>query len=167
VLLPNAVRMLTLAGALAASLFALAPPRVLWQNAGPSIEYPRTAGTGALVGALALAGLGLSGSRRPWRGLAFVAAGLMGLCSGHLLAYRFGATERGLSQRGLLGSTSLGWEEITRVELEARHVAVYGPTALLRIPSARISPEDRARLERTISRRVRELAGRRSEPGNP
>jgi hypothetical protein len=159
--------MLTLAGAVGASLFALAPPRVLWLNAGPSIEYPRTAGMGAFVSALALAALAATCSRKTWRGLALALAALLGVCSVHLFAYRLSATADGLAQRGLLGSTSVAWGEVTRVELEARHVAVYGPAVSLRIPSDRISPEDRARLERTISRRVREVTGKHSEPGPP
>ena len=159
---PNAVRAVTIAGAVAASAFAGAPPQVLWQNAGPSIEYPLTAGAGALVGALALAGLGLSVSRAWGRALALVPAGLLVLWSCELFAYRLSATERGLSQRDLTGSPSVAWGDVTGVELESRHITVRGQNATLRIPTNRIGPENRARLERTISRQVREVT-----PGAP
>ena len=159
---PNAVRVVTIAGAVAAAAFACAPPRVLWQNAGPSIEYPQTAGAGALVGALALAGLARSASRGRWRALALVPAGILVLWSCDLFAYRLSATDLGLAQRDLTGSPSVAWNDVTGVELESHHITVHGRNATLRIPTRRISPEDRARLERTISRQVREAT-----PGAP
>ncbi len=154
----NAVRAVTFAAALAALPFASAPPRVLWQNAGPSIQYPLVAWVGALAAALALAGLSLSLPKGRSRAVALVPAGALALWSGHLLAYRLNATERGLTQRSLAGSSAVAWREVTGVELEASHIRVHGPNGTLEIPSQRIAPEDRARLERTISREVREAA---------
>jgi hypothetical protein len=160
--LPNAVRVITLAGAVAAVAFALGPPQVLWQNAGPSIEYPWTARAGGLVGALALAGLGRSLQSARGRVLTLIPAGILVLWSGELFAYRLTATELGVARRDLSGSSSVPWRDVTRVDLESGHVAVHGRNGTVRIPTNRISPEDRARLERTISRHVREAT-----PGAP
>lgn len=152
------MRAVTFAAALAALPFASAPPRVLWQNAGPSIQYPLVAWVGALAAALALAGLSISLPKGRSRAVALVLAGALALWSGHLLAYRLNATERGLTQRSLAGSSAVAWREVTGVELEASHIRVHGPNGTLEISSQRIAPEDRARLERTISREVREAA---------
>jgi hypothetical protein len=136
----------------------MTPPRVLWQNAGPSIQYPLVAWAGALAAALALGGLGLSLPRGRWRVLALVPAAALALWTGQLLAYRLTATEQGLAQRGLTGSSAVAWREVTGVDLEASRIRVHGPKGTLEIPSHRIAPEDRARLERTIAREVREAA---------
>jgi len=152
------VRVVTFAAALAASPFALTPPRVLWRNAGPSVEYPLAAWGGALAAALALAGLCRSLPKGRSRALALVPAAALALWSAQLFAYRLAATEAGLAQRSLAGSFSVAWREVTGVDLEAGRIRVHGPNGTLEVPSRRIGPEDRARLERTISRGVREAA---------
>jgi hypothetical protein len=152
----NAVRGVTLATAAAAAVVAVvAAPRVLWQNAGPRVDYPWPAAAAALLGALVLAGLASSLGPRG-RTLALASALALALRAGHLFAYVVTATEEGIIQRDLTGSASVAWREIIRVDLEPAHIVVQGRNGTLRIPTHRISGEDRARLERTVSRRVRQ-----------
>jgi hypothetical protein len=153
---PGAVPVLAFTAATAATALAFAPPEVLWLNAGPTIKYPWTAGAGALIGAIVLAGLGLQAKGTWQRAVALVLAGLLVVWSCELFVYRLNVTASGLAQRGLTGSSSIPWRGVTGVELEPRHIAVQGPKETVRIPTHRISPEDRARLERTIARQVRE-----------
>ena len=152
----NTVRGVTLAAvATAAALAVVATPRVLWQNAGPRVDYPWPAAAAALVGALALSGLGWSLGARA-RALALVSALVLALRAGQLFAYVLTATEGGIAQRDITGSSSVAWQEVTRVDLEPSHIEVHGRNEAVRIPTHRISAEDRARLERTISRQVRQ-----------
>lgn len=65
---------------------------------------------------------------------------------------------QGLSQRGLLGTRSLSWNEITRVDTgTARLIAWAGDERQVSVSLDRWKPEQRATLERSIARRVREV----------
>lgn len=135
-------------------------PRFVWLNTGLSIDYawPAAAGAWLAAGGAVLAGTALSGRAR-W---APAAAALLGLGLGvHMLLYRVTAEATGLGERGLLGTRMLAWKDVGRVEAGSRFVVVWGRDEMqVRIDAASFPPEDRARLDRTIARRVREATGR-------
>lgn len=143
------------------ALFAGArPPRFVWLNSGLSIEHswPEAAAAG-LAAAGAFVAWHALGSRLRWAAL-LAGAAAAGFAL-QLALYRVAAEEGGLSERGLLGSRTLAWTEISRVESGSRFVVVWGrDDSQLRIDTRAFPPEERARLDRTIARRVREAAGR-------
>ena len=148
---------------LAGLLLAFGPPRAVWLNAGLRIEYawPRaTAALAAAAGAAALAALARARVPRLLAGALALAAALAGA---GLLTYRLEAIDAGLVERRLLGTARLAWADVASVEPEPDALVVSGGGVRLRIDTARLTPEQRASLERTIARRVRE-SGR--EPPN-
>jgi len=141
---------------LAGLLLAIGPPRAVWLNAGLRIEYPWPRGTAALAaaaGAAALAALARARALRLLAGALAVAAALAGA---GLLTYRLEALDAGLAERRLLGTARLAWADVASVEQEPQALVVSGRGLRLRIDTGRLSPEQRASLERTVARRVRE-----------
>jgi hypothetical protein len=91
---------------------------------------------------------------------------LVGLLLGlHLLAYRLEAGEGGITLGGVLGSTTIAWTDVTRVDTGARALVITDRAeSQVRVGTNDLAPEQRARLERTIARRVKEGSTR---PGPP
>lgn len=148
------------AGLAAAALglgLALGPPRFTWANTGLQIAHPPAQGLAALLGALAL-GLSVAGLRtRALRLAGLAVATALATFGGQRLAWRLEALEGGLVERRLTGTIRMPWDKIDRVESRLAEIEVGGRDgARLRIATGGFPPEDRARLERTISRRVRE-----------
>ena len=141
-----------------AYLSATEAPRFLWLNTGLSIDYPRAAAGWAMAAALGarLAALGLARGAR----LAAVGVVLVALVfAAHLARYRVAVEDAGLSERGLLGTKTLAWRDVARVESGSRLVVVWGRAdEQVRIDASVFPAEERARLDRTIARRVRESA---------
>ena len=144
---------------------SVGPPQLVLLNTSLVLEYPWTRGTGALVamvgvllGSLAIGSLGL----RLLCGALAVAPLLVSL---HLFRYRLEATDAGLVSRGVLGSTAIGWKEVQSVEKKVDLLLIAGAgSALIRVDTTDFEPEQRASLERTISRRVKETTGRVALP---
>ena len=68
----------------------------------------------------------------------------------------------GLSLRDLRGSRRLAWRDVTRVEPEAHSLSLQGRGGeRVDIDTSGFAAEQRASLERTVARRVREA---RAEP---
>jgi hypothetical protein len=148
----------TLVGGL---LLALGPLRAVWLNAGLRIDYPWPRGASALVAAGGAAGL--AALTRP-RALRFLAAALsivLGLVGAGLLLYRLEALDEGLVERRLLGTVRLAWSDVTAVQTEPEALLVAGAATRVRIDTTQLSPDQRASLERTIARRVREASASR------
>ncbi|HXB56160.1 MAG TPA: PH domain-containing protein [Vicinamibacteria bacterium] len=145
------------AAILAGAGLAFGPARVTWFNAGLRIDYPWPRGAAALLAAVASALLAVLLRNRLLRlgGAALAVAGLfLGL---HLLAYRLEAGETGITLGGPLGSTSIAWGDVTRVDTGARALVITDRAeAQVRVGTGDLAPDERARLERTIARRVRE-----------
>jgi hypothetical protein len=153
------------AAILASAWLAFGPARVTWLNSGLRIDYPWPRGAAAL---LATAGSALLAALLHNRLLRLGAAvlALVGLFLGlGLLAYRLEASETGITLGGVLGSTTIAWTDVTRVETGARTLVITDRAeAQVRVGTGDLAPEQRARLERTIARRVKEGSSR---PGPP
>ena len=136
-------------------------PRFTWLNSGVRIDYAPAAAAWALLAALggALAALALSGAgRMALAGLALVALAM----ALQLARYRVAIEDAGLTERGLLGNRTLLWKNVARVESGSRLLVVWGRAdEQVRINASGFAGEDRARLDRTLSRRIRESASSR------
>jgi hypothetical protein len=142
-------------------LAAAQRPRFTWLNNGVRIEYPTAALAWALLAAVgASAAAATLGRRsRPW--LSLVAVLALGYALG-LARYRVAIEDAAIGERGLLGSRTLAWKDVSRVESGSRRVVVWGrDEEQIRIDASGFAGEDRARLDRTLSRRVRENAAAR------
>jgi hypothetical protein len=142
-------------------LAATRPANFTWLNAGLRIDYPDSAWGSALLaaGAAALASLG---QRRGLRLAGVAAAAGALLLALHLSRYRVVVEDGGVSQRGLLATTRLPWPQVTRVEQGSQAIVVWGAGGddQVRVDTAPLSPENRARLERTLARHLREAKAR-------
>jgi hypothetical protein len=142
-------------------LAALQQPRFTWLNSGVRIEYPPAAALWALLAAAgaSAAAVALGRRARPWLALVAAAALLYAL---QLNRYRVAIESAGIAERGVLGSRMLAWKDVGRVESGTRRVVVWGrDEQQVRIDAAAFAGEDRARLDRTLSRRIRESASSR------
>ncbi|HKC12375.1 MAG TPA: PH domain-containing protein [Vicinamibacteria bacterium] len=144
---------------------AFGPARVTWLNTGLRIDYPWPRGAAALLATAASALLAALFRHRLLR-LGAAGLALVGLLLGlHLLAYRLEAGETGITLGGLLGSTTIAWGDVTRVETGAQALVITDRTeAQVRVGANDLGPDERARLERMIARRVKESSTR---PGPP
>lgn len=144
---------------------SVGPPDLVLLNASLRLQYPWIRGIGALlatVGVLLSAAAIRSLAPRLLCGALAVAPLLISL---HLFRYRLEATDAGLVSRGVLGSTAIGWKEVQNVERGADLLLISGPgSARIRVDTTDFEPEQRASLERTISRRVKETTGRVALP---
>ena len=149
------------AGLAAAALglgLSLGPPRFTWANAGLQVAHPPSQGLAALVGALAL-GLSVAGRRARGRcaSAAWPSPRSSPPSAGSGSPGASTPLEAGVVERRLTGTTRLPWGKIDRVDSRPAEIEVAGRDGTrLRIATGGFPPEDRARLERTISRRVRE-----------
>lgn len=144
-------------------LLALGPLRAVWLNAGLRIDYPWPRGASALVAAGGALGLTVLARPRALRLLAGALALALGLVGAALLLYRLEALGEGLVERRLLGTVRLAWSEVTAVRAEPESLVVAGAATRVRIDTTQLSPDQRAGLERTIARRVREASERPSQ----
>lgn len=154
-------------GALGAALllmggfFSTGAPRLTLLNTSLRIEFPTSLAAAALAAA---AGSALLAWACPWRVgrllcAALVAGALLGTL--HLALYRLDATDAGIVSRGLLGSTAIAWRDVSRVSQGPDLVLIAGrESAEIKVDTTDFAPEQRASLERTIARRVRESAPR-------
>ena len=137
----------------------MGPPRLTLTNAGLSVEYPWFRGAGALAAALGAALLALT-MRRVWPRVAAGAMAALAVAVGaHLLAYRLEADAAGLSARGLGGRRVVAWPAVSRVEGGPGAIVVVGADETrIEVDTTDFRAEQRASLERTIARRIREGA---------
>jgi len=135
-------------------------PRFVWLNSGVHVSHLWPVWAAAVAAALGagLAAWALKGKPR----IAAIALAVFALASAlHLGLYDVGAEDAGLTERGLLGTTRLAWKDVSRVDSGSRWIFVFGKDeSRVRIDAASFAAEDRARLDRTIARRVKENAGR-------
>jgi hypothetical protein len=84
-------------------------------------------------------------------------AALSVLVSIHLAAYLVEADHTGLASRSLLRRTRIPWGEVAAVDGDAGLVVVTGKDQnKIRVDTTDFRPDQRATLDRTIARRVRE-----------
>jgi Bacterial PH domain len=84
----------------------------------------------------------------------------------HQAFYRIQADSDALELRGLFTHERLPWKDIVRVDRGETQLDVVGPQdRILALPVTALQPADRASLERTIARHLREIA--HPEPQSP
>jgi hypothetical protein len=151
-----------LAGAVLASgaYFSVGPPRITLLNASLVLEYPWLRGAAAFACAMSVTALATLVDRPVSRRTGFVLALGPLLVAAHLLLYRLEAGSAGLASRGVLGTTTIAWHDVLGVELGATAVLVRGGGEhSIRIDTSDFAPEQRATVERTLARHVRENGG--------
>lgn len=133
------------------------PPRLTLLNAGLSVQHPWRHPVGAVIAA-AGATLFAAASPRRWAQLIFAALSLLSVVVAfHLVAYRVDADQTGLASRGLFGRTRIPWPDVAGVDGDASQVVVTGKAKnKIRMDTTDFRPDQRATLDRTIARRVRE-----------
>jgi hypothetical protein len=163
---PRLLLLLLAAAAFAAgAFFGLGPPRLTLVNAGLRIDHPASQGLGRL---LAAAGLGLSAyavGHRWGRALLAAAAAAAAASGVGRLAYRVDAGGEDVALRDWTGTTRLAWSAVVRVDDGPRLILIWGPgDSQVRLETGAFTAEQRAVLDRTIARRVREGGERAGKP---
>jgi hypothetical protein len=148
------------AAIIAAAWLSAGSPRITLLNASVVVDYPWPRGGAAMACAVGIAAVAALLRGRALRGVGFVLALGSLLVAAHLLRYRLEAGGSGITSRGLLGTTAIAWQEVSGVELAAAAVRVRGAGGItINVDTADFAPEQRAMLERSIARRVREGGG--------
>lgn len=137
--------------------FSRGEPHFSWQNTTLFVAYSAARWLGLLAIGL---GAGLAAWAVPRRilrlvlGAAAVAALIL---AASRRAYRLEADSVALVQRGLFGTDRVTWREVGHVESGPAVIVVWGgEDQQVRIRTGDVSVDDRAILDRTIARRVRE-----------
>ena len=146
-----------LAAVVAGAAGAMGSPRVTLLNAALLIDYPWRQGVALLSAAGGLGLLAWAIPRR-WARIAGGASLLVVLGLGvDRLTYRLEVDEVGLATRSPFGDVVVRWPQVSRVESGDAVVVVWGVgDQQVRIPTSAFRPEQRAMLDRSIARRVRE-----------
>ena len=133
------------------------PPRLTVLNTGLSVTHGLRHPAGALMAAVGAILLAKGATRRGFRVFFIALAALSVVVSIHLAAYRVDADQAGLASRSLLRWTRIPWGEVAGVDGDAGLVVITGKDQnKIRVDTTDFSPHQRATLDRTISRRVRE-----------
>jgi hypothetical protein len=137
--------------------FSRGAPYFSWQNTTLLVSYSPARWLGPLA-------IGLGASVMAWavaqRFLRFVlgagAIAAIVLCASRQ-TYRLEADSVALVQRGLFGTDRVTWREVGHVDSGPAVIVVWGgEDRQVRIRTGDVSADDRAILDRTIARRVRE-----------
>lgn len=132
-------------------------PRLTLLNEGVRLRYPWPAVAAAAVTAAALVALALLLRPLAARGLCVLFALVAGALVAERVAYRVSADAAALSATGLVERARIAWPEVRQVQGDGRTLRVSGfGENLIVIETAGLRPQDRATLERTVSRRVQE-----------
>jgi hypothetical protein len=162
--------LLALGGAtlVAGAVMAFGAPRLVWLNAGPRLEYPAALAIAAAAAAAGASLLAAVATPRAGRlAFALLAAGLLALAAERLL-YRLEVVDDGVQVRGLFGSRRLPWASVAHVDLRPDALAlVDADHAAIEIGTSGLSADERASLERTVARRVREAGQAGTRTGSP
>jgi len=136
------------------------PPVLTLVNTGLAVHHPWRHPAGAALAAAGAVLLALASGRR-WAQILFGALAVMSVVVGiHLIAYRVEAGQGGLASRGLSGRTRIPWPDVAGVDGDAVQVVVTGrDQRKIRIDTTDFRPDQRATLDRTIARRVRDSSG--------
>ena len=157
---PAGRRLLLAASLVLSGLCLLAsrgPLRLTWTNEGVEASFPwhtlalAASATLSVVPALVLV------SRPGGRLILGLAALGLAARAGDRAVYRLEAQAAGLRQRTLLSSRALDWSQVSHMESPLQAILVRDRSgAVIEIPASHLRPEDRATLERTLARRIRE-----------
>ena len=132
-------------------------PRLTLLNEGVHLRYPWPAVAAASLAAAALAALAVLLRPLPARGMAVLAALVAGACVVERVTYLVAADREALTSSGLAERARIAWPEVRQVQGDGRTLRVsgFGEHHIV-IETAGLRPQDRATLERTVSRRVQE-----------
>jgi Bacterial PH domain len=134
---------------------AMRSPRLTLLNAALRVDYGWAVGAAALAAALLLVGAAVLVPRRWARAALAIGAVLIAGVGGARLRYRLEVQPAGLDSRGLTGSTTLPWAEITHVDRGTEALVVWGRgDAQIRVDTASFAGDQRAALERALARRI-------------
>jgi hypothetical protein len=144
-------------GVIVGVVLGVGAPRLTLLNAGLRIDYPAIQAVGRLLAGASL-GLAAYAVARRWMMVLLALAALVAVGAGaRRVADRMDAGSDDVALRGLFGTTRLPWATVTRVDTGPAVIVIWGPgDAQIRLETGAFKAEQRAVLERTISRRVRE-----------
>jgi hypothetical protein len=149
-----------LAALVAGAWLSAGAPRLTLLNAALRIDYPWKNGAGALVCALGVGALAALATKPVLRRIGLVAALGPLLLAIHLFVWRLEVKAPGLEFRGLLGSTTVAWPDVARIDLEAGAIVVGAKNGTtVRIDTTDFAADQRASVERTLARHVQEHGG--------
>jgi hypothetical protein len=132
-------------------------PRLTLLNEGIRLRYPWPAVAAAVLTALALAALAVLLRPLAARGMAVLFAVVSCAFVVERLTYLVAADAVALTSTGLVERSRIAWPEVRQVQGDGRTLRVsgFGENHIV-IETASLRPQDRATLERTVSRRVQE-----------
>jgi hypothetical protein len=144
-----------------AAFVAAGSPRLTLLNSGLRIDYPWWRGV-ALFPVAAGAGLLGALAKPRWLRVLAACAGLgLGLFGLDRLLYRLDAGPDGLSSHGLFAATNIPWREVGHVQAGTDMLVVTDRAeGQIWVRTGSFAPDQRASLERTITRRVDEAQAR-------
>jgi len=139
-----------------ASTFVTAP-RLTLLNEGVRLRYPWPAVAAAVVTVAALGALAVLLRPLPARGMAALFALVGCAFVVERVRYLVAADAVALTATGLVERARIAWPEVRQVQGDGRTLRVsgFGENQIV-IETASLRPQDRATLERTVSRRVQE-----------
>jgi hypothetical protein len=137
--------------------FAFSFERLSVSNTSLVLRYPTSAGLGLLSTGAGLL-VGGAAFRRTLARVPLVGLGAIVLLVGaDRMLFRLEAGPQSLTEDGLLGRTTIPWSEVRRVEPGSSVVVLWGRgDTQIRVVTDWLSPDDRAVIDRTIARHVRE-----------
>ena len=133
------------------------PPRLTLLNTGLAVQHGLRHPAGALLAAIGAALLAMAATRR-WARVIFIPLAILSvLVAIHLALYRVDADQAGLASRGLMRQVRIPWGEVIGVDADAGLLVITGRNQnKIRVDTTDFRPDQRATLDRTIARRVRE-----------
>ena len=133
------------------------PPRLTLLNTGLVVQHGLRHPIGAAIAAVGAALLAVAATRK-WARVLFMALATLSIVVAiHLAAYRVEADQIGIASRSLISRTRIPWAEVTGVDGDGGLVVVTGRDEnKIRVDTTDFRPDQRATLDRTIARRVRE-----------
>lgn len=155
-------RTLATLGAAALALLGVAAtfvtvPRLTLLNEGIRLRYPWPAVAAAALTVFALAALAALLRPLPARGMAILFALVASAFAVERLTYLVAADSVALTSSSLVERARIAWPEVRQVQGDGQTLRVsgFGENQIV-IETAGLRPQDRATLERTVSRRVQE-----------
>lgn len=138
------------------------PPRVVLLNAALEVHRPWPQALAWLALGLGLAAAAGLASVRALKWLLMAAALVAAALAFERALFRVRLDDAGIAARGLFGTTAIGWADVTRVDTGSSAVVVWGrDDRQVRVDLGSFREDQRAGLERSIARHVREATGRR------
>jgi hypothetical protein len=147
---------MAVAAAAGGALGTFVPPRVTLSNTALSIDHPWPVPAGWIAIAAAPLLLAMAVRSRLGRVALALTAVVLLVQAWHAAVYRLEAGATVLEEKQALARLSIPWNQVTQVDSRAQEIAVWGPSSQILIDTARFSPEQRATIDRTIARHLRE-----------